>query len=246
MKKTLSVIMAALMIFAMASSAFAADAKTDLKVEIEGITKTLFDGTVTVSKSDTVLDALRATGVEVVATESQYGAYIVSIGGDAAGKFGSWDGWLFMLDGKEISASADLVKVGEAKEMTVYYGDPYGIGMQYPEADEHISEGYITFTSADTVTDWETYESTTTVNPVADATVTFSNGTVLKTDKDGKIELTKDLKKAGSYTYTIEKYSDKGCPLVLRTTGEYSISFFEMIRNWFISLFAKIAALFNR
>lgn len=246
MKKTLSIIMAALMLFAMASFAFAADETISLKVDVEGITKTLFNDTVTVDKDASCLDALKATKVEVVSTESEYGAYIVSIGGDAAGKFGGWDGWLFMLDGKEISASADLVKVGEAKEMTVYYGDPYGIGMQYPEADEHISEGYITFTSADTVTDWETYESTTTVNPVADATVTFSNGTVLKTDKDGKIDLTKDLKKAGSYTYTVEKYSDKGCPLVLRTTGEYSISFFEMIRNWFISLFAKIAALFNR
>ncbi len=259
MKKTLSIIMAALMLFAMASFAFAEDAQTDLKVEIEGIKKTLFNGTVTVSKSASVLDVVYETGLDVVAEDSSYGGkYISSIGGDAAGTFGGWDGWLFELDGVESYLSVDQATVGDSSFLLFYYGDPYGeAGMQRPQADEHISDGYITFTSADTVTDWTTGESTTTVNPVADATVTFSDGTVLKTDETGKVNLKYKLQKAGNYTYTVEKYAESGLPLVLRTTGSYSVEgpdsfglkvnvFFEAVKDWFNNIFQKIAALFNR
>ena len=258
-KKSLSIFLATLMIFAVLScSASALERKTEIHVQVEGITKTLFDDSIKISKKATVLDALSATGLDLVVTDSEYGKYITSIEGEAAGTFGGWDGWLYELNGVELSVSVDQAEIGDSFNLLAYYGDPYGVGMQYPVANQRVSEGYITFTSTDTVTNWDTGESVTSENPVVGATVTFDDGTVLTTDSEGKIYLTEELMQKGVHFYKIEKYAENGLPVVLRTEGWYAVNpgapegavlniieFFAKIYNWFVNLFQKIIGIFK-
>ncbi|MCR5783223.1 MAG: DUF4430 domain-containing protein [Clostridia bacterium] len=263
-RRILSIILSALVLLTMmsccVSAAYYDRNKTYLSVRVEGISKTFYDDSFNISRDATVLDALRETGLDVVVKESQYGLYVSSIEGNTEKTFGGWDGWLFELNGEELQTSVDQAKIGDNVNLLVYYGDPYGVGMEYPYAEIRTYEGYITVLNMKF--DDSEFESGNQPEPtpIVGATVTFDDGTVLTTDSEGKVYLTDELKGDKVYFFTIEKYAENGLPIVLRTHGWYSckvespldpvwsavFDFFFRMHDWFTNLFQKIAAVFGR
>lgn len=212
------------------SAVLAADKTMSVTIRIEGTEKNLFyetqdipyTDTLTLQKALSYIDTqekdLTITGVDA--------AYITDINGDTAGKFGGWDGWLYTVNGEAASVGIDSLKLNDGDNIVLYYGDPFGVGMQYPVADtSDIKEGKIRFTSSDTTYDAD-YKATVAVNPVVGATVTWSNGvksTDYITDKEGVIILDKADLTSGAHAVQISKIGDAGIPLVLRYAPDYTI-----------------------
>lgn len=210
---------------------FAADKTMNVNLRIEGVDKNLFYDTVEVPYTDALTlqqaltyidaqeDSIAITGVDT--------AYITDINGEAAGQFGGWDGWLYKVNGADSSVGIDSLELADGDNVVLYYGDPYGVGMQFPVADTSaIKDGVISFTSSDTTYDAD-YNPIVTVNPVVGATVTWTNGDTTKdyvTNDKGVITVDADQLTAGAHAVQISKVGDTKLPLVLRFTPDYSIS----------------------
>ena len=204
--------------------AFADNGTMNITLRIEGINGTLYQKTLSVPYTDTLSvqeliiyadehdDGIVVTGITGPAP------YITDINGEYAGTFGGWDGWLFNVNGEEPAAGMNAVNLTDGDNVIVYYGDPYGIGMQYPKLDlSRIGEGIIRFTSLDTTYD-ESFNPITAENPVADMTVIFDNDTsnTYKTNADGIITVSPAITPNGTHTINVEKKNAAGLPLVLR------------------------------
>lgn len=209
-----------------------AGGEVSFTLRIEGINKTAFYGEVTVPAAEgstTLKDAMiyiSASNNEL-AVKGAEEDYITDINGDTAGKFGGWDGWLFTVNGVEAATGMSGCTLKGGESVVFYYGDPYGIGMQFPVMDTAaLDNGTIIFTSSDTTYD-DNYNPTVTVNPVADMEVTLTgqNGITesYKTDKDGKIDIS-STKLTGNTSVSIAKYAENGCPLVLRFAHDTEIN----------------------
>lgn len=224
-----SLLALALVLGICAPSAFAEDTLT-LTLRIEGVRENLFYKTVEVPVADaatlqaalTYIDAqedtLTLTGVDT--------AYITDINGEAAAQFGGWDGWMYRVNGAEPPVGIDGFALTDGDSVVLYYGDPYGVGMQYPVADTSaLASGKLKFTSTDTTYDAAGTPSTAE-NPVTGATVTWLSGDVsteYTTDENGEITLDTSLLTEGAHALQIAKVSDTGIPLVLRFAPDYTV-----------------------
>lgn len=221
--------------FAVVSSvttAFAADKTMSITLRIEGIKENLYYDKVEIPYTEDSLtlqealayideqnDTIAITGVDT--------SYITEINGEAAGQFGGWDGWLYKVNNAEASVSIDALELADGDSALLYYGDPYGVGMQFPAADaSDIEDGIIRFTSSDTTYD-ESNNAIMAVNPVAGATVTWESkdaATEYVTDENGEIKIASDELAAGSHKVQISKTGDSGIPLVLRLEPDFKIT----------------------
>lgn len=213
------------------STAFAAEKTMSITIRIEGIEKNLFYATEQVPYTDSLTlaqaltyidtkeDSISITGVDT--------GYLTDINGDTAGKFGGWDGWLYKVNGKDPVVSIGSQELSEGDNVVLYYGDPFGVGMQFPVADtSKLKDGVITFTSSDTTYD-ANYNPIVKVNPVVGATVTWSNGNTTKefiTDKNGSVKIDTDLLADGAHAVQISKTGDTKLPLALRFAPDYVVS----------------------
>ncbi|MDF2685932.1 MAG: hypothetical protein K0S55_1113 [Clostridia bacterium] len=228
----LSVIMILVMFTVSCISALNVSAAVEtmnITLRIEGINSNMYYKAVEVPYTDSLTlqaaltyidsqeDSLKITGADA--------AYITDINGDTAGKFGGYDGWMFKVNGINAAVGIDSCKLAEGDSVLLYYGDPFGVGMQYPEADySGISNGIIKFTSSDTTYDAD-YNPTVTVNPVAGATVTWYNDNTpvtYTTDNSGEIKVDSGKLEEGFHAIQITKTNDAGIPLVLRFAPDYS------------------------
>lgn len=137
--------------------------------------------------------------------------YITAVNEASAGKFGGWDGWLYRVGGVEPSAPMNEYTVSDGDEILLFYGDPYGKGMQFPNMERNGNT--LTFTSNDTTYD-ENFDPVSVVNPVADMNVTI-DGKVYKTNESGSISA--DELPEGDLLCSYDKYDENGLPLVLRS-----------------------------
>ena len=157
LKKSVSLLLALIMLMS-ACCAFAS-AASDIKVNvrIEGINDKLFYGNVTVPSGATVLDAIKqadsvSSKIKVTVKNGAYGAYVTAVNSEKEKTFGGYDGWNYRVNGVDPSVSMDKYKVKSGAKIILYYGDPYGKGMQYPVADTSmLAAGYLSFKSTDTV-----------------------------------------------------------------------------------------------
>ena len=196
MKKTIiiSAIGASLLAMSMPITA-SADENSDVTVRIEGINECLYYGTYELSESKTVADVLSSIDEadDSISITGISDGYITAVNDDKAAHFGGWDGWLYLVNDVEPTVSVSEYTVKGGDSIVLYYGDPYGVGMQRPVADtSEISKGIIKFTSKDAEYDAD-YNVTYNVNPVADMTVTWeSDGktTEIVTDENGQITAT--------------------------------------------------------
>lgn len=197
-------------------------------LHIEGINETLYYGEISVQDESTLQDALTHfadnNGIEFEGLDT---AYITSVNGETAGAFGGWDGWLYRVNGVEATAGIDGYALQNGDEIVLFYGDPYGAGMQFPEIDgSRLSEGIVRFISRDTVYD-EDFNPSVSVNPITGAEVLFldenpllSYGFTLITDENGEVTIPSDFNAEDTVQLYISKYDENGLPLVLRRSSK--------------------------
>ncbi len=199
-------------------------------LRIEGINETIFcdnvtlpteDGTLTLQEAIVAFDEANDDVTVTGATDD----YITDINGDAAGCFGGWDGWLFMINETSPVAGMSGCTLNNGDEVLFYYGDPFGIGMQFPVINtDNIKEGIISFISSDT-TYAEDFTPIVKENPVIGMTVILSDGNSEKeftTDSEGKIDISASGY-SGATSISIKKVAENGCPLVLRLAPGTSV-----------------------
>lgn len=80
---------------------------------------------VEISSSDNAYTVLRKSGATVNARKSQYGIYVVGINGLNEFDKGDESGWMYSVNGKEPSSSADSTKVGNGDKVRWYYVTGY-------------------------------------------------------------------------------------------------------------------------
>lgn len=73
----------------------------------------LFDETVELEEGATVYDALVATGVTFVSTESSMGSYVSGIGGLSMGDEGEMSGWIYTVNQESVMESANDLKLSD-------------------------------------------------------------------------------------------------------------------------------------
>ena len=235
MKKTIiiSAIGASLLAMSMPFIA-SADENSDVTVRIEGINECLYYRTYELSESKTVADVLSSIDEadDSISITGISDGYITAVNDDKAAHFGGWDGWLYLVNDAEPTVSVSEYTVKGGDSIVLYYGDPYGVGMQRPVADtSEISKGIIKFTSKDAEYDAD-YNVTYNVNPVADMTVTWeSDGktTEIVTDENGQITVPSDFLTKGSHKLSVSKVSESGIPLVLRLAPDFEVQVDEII-----------------
>ena len=173
-------------------------------LRIEGNSSCIFEGELTFSEGETLQNVLLAfdDANENITFKGTADSYISEINGEASGKFGGWDGWLFLLNGKMSDVGISDVKLKKGDSVVFFYGDPYGAnGFLFPEYS--VSEGKITFTADG--------------KPIDGLKVTL-NGTEHLTDSTGSVSCA-----AGKYTLQIGKYAESGLSLVLRLPENTSV-----------------------
>lgn len=259
-KKVLSLMLTVIM----ALGVFAATVNASenaVSLRIEGIESCLYYGDITVNDGDSVYDVLLKAdaaddSLTVVASSSQYGAYVTSINGITAGSQTAmkWDGWMFLVDGVSPSVGMDAFTVSGGEAIVIYYGDPYNTGMQYPIVNFDAETGTFTLTSLDTVYD-ENWNATTEECPVSGYSLIWevSDGeTVTVTaDENGVAVIPEEYLTYGAHKVQYEKTAANGLPLILRAAPDFSVeipdnrSFFEKIIDAIVDFFNMIINFFK-
>lgn len=253
-KKALSVLLAALMLVSVfALSAFAAG-KITVTLRIEGIKACLYYGKVTLDADSTVLDVLTqadkdSTALTVTVVDSEYGPYVSAINGESEKTFKGWDGWLYRVNGTEPQLSAGKAKVNAGDSIVFYYGDPYGVGMQYPVVNtESLSEGKISFTSLDTEYD-ENWNPVLKEKSVTGYTLTWgyknSKTVTLTPDANGVCTIPEEYLTNEAHSVQIERYAPNGCPTVLRLAPDFTVGE-KTATNILYELLAKLKSFFAK
>jgi len=212
-----------------------------IKLRVEGVSGNIFygevevinDGSLTVSEALAYIDAHNEQ-LSIIGVEN---SYITEINGEIAADFTAagaiYDGWLYKVNGTEPYNSIADCLINDGDEILLYYGDPYGVGMQYPKVDKtQIGMGILNFTSDDTTYN-ENWEPVVTQNPVSGATVTWYYGSQgqsvsYTTDENGYITIDEQYLDAGEHAIQIEKTGaieagNKKLPLILRFSPDYKI-----------------------
>ncbi len=259
-KKSLSVILAVMMIFGCLSVAvFAQDGNVTVSLRIEGIDSCLYYGNVAVESGATVLDVIKTAdekddSLAVTVVDSKYGDYITTVNGITAGTYTAmkWDGWSYLVNGESPMVGVSAYEVTGGETVVLYYGDPYNTGMQYPimNSDE-LSEGAVSFTSMDTTYDSETWLPVVKECPVTDYTLIWGyNGKTveLTPDENGVCKIPYKYMTYGKHTLQIERYDEKtGLPTVLRYAPDnsVSISLSDAIMNAIRMIIEMITSIFH-
>ncbi len=266
LKKALAVLLTVLTVLSCFTAfAFAIDGKATVMLRIEGIKACQYYGKVTVDSGATVLDVVNKAAksdpsLTVTVVDSKYGPYISAINGEAEKTFKGYDGWLYRVNGTEPEVGVSAYTVSDKDSVTVYYGDPYGVGMQYPTANtSELENGKISFTSLDTVYD-ESWNPVQKENPVTGYTLTweYSGGktVTLTPDENGICTIPEEYRTKGAHGVQIERYAANGCPTVLRFAPDFYVGektsdnildeliaklkeFFAKIVEFFKSIFKK-------
>lgn len=198
-------------------------AELTVSLRIEGAADTYFYDTVTTTATNVLELMQEVDAAEESITFTIADGYLSAVNEEAAASFGGWDGWLYRVNDTEPGAMADTA-VNDGDVIVLYYGDPYGVGMQYPQFA--CADGVVTVTSTDTTYD-ESGTPVSAENPVAGATVTwYTDGVPAEyvTDENGQFTLAGDSANAGEHIVSIEKNSEAGLPLVLRVAEDFTVT----------------------
>lgn len=229
MKKSIIISTICASLMAMSMPIVSAEEVSTVTLRIEGINECFyydeysFDGTddtlgKILSDIDLQNDNLSISGID--------DDYITAINNDTAGTFGGWDGWLYTVNGLEPTVGINEYTVEDGDSILLYYGDPYGVGMQYPSADiSEIENGVITFTSSDAVYDAD-YNVSYETNPVVGMTVSWKSDdeiTNFVSDENGQIQIPSELLSDGNHSVSWLRTAENGLPTVLRSAPDYSI-----------------------
>lgn len=188
---TLAAILAAIFLFSCAP-------QTTVTLRVEGNESTVIYGNVVIEEGMNLQDLMIAFD-EVNEKITFAGAeedYIYEVNGEAAGKFGGYDGWCVMVNGKNAETSMSGITLSPGDDVVLYYGDPFGVGMIFPEVK--VEGNSIVFTDENGA-------------PIEGITVEL-DGKEYKTNAEGRVE---DLA-AGEYTMNFSLFSESGVTRILR------------------------------
>ena len=237
LKKSVSLLLALIMLMSACCAFASAASNIKVNVRIEGINDKLFYGNVTVPSGATVLDAIKqadsvSSKIKVTVKNGAYGAYVTAVNSEKEKTFGGYDGWNYRVNGVDPSVSMDKYKVKSGAKIILYYGDPYGKGMQYPVADTSmLAAGYLSFKSTDTV--YRADGTTKTTESIITGYILewgLGNGATvdLYPDENGLVYIDKEFLTKGEHSVQIIKTDDSGMPLVLRFAPDYMINVTEI------------------
>lgn len=206
-----------------------ADVETDneirVNIRIEGISECLYyDDVIYLANSETAAAAeiikfadIYSDDIEISWTHSDYGDYISAVNGEMEGAFGGWEGWQYMVNGESPAVGVSACEIKSGDEIVIYYGDSYGVGMQYPVPVYDYADGTLTLTSLDLSydADWNPIE---TENPVTGVKIElYGDETyILETDENGCADLAAAGVEPGNYKLSYSKYAENGIPMILR------------------------------
>ncbi len=100
-----------------------ADSRLTVTVTVDGSAAGAGSSSATVAleQGATVYDALKATGVSINATDTQYGIYVSSIGGLAEKEHGSSSGWMYSVNGVTPMTSCGNYTLKNGDSVVWYY-----------------------------------------------------------------------------------------------------------------------------
>lgn len=259
-KKSLSVILAVMMIFGCLSAAvFAQDSSMTVSLRIEGIDSCLYYGDIVTKDGASVLDVIKLadekdSSLSIDISKSTYGDYITAVNGITAGSYTTkqLDGWLYMVDDESPIVGVSAYRLTSGQKVVLYYGEPFNTGMQYPIMNtDKLSDGILSFTSIDTTYDPDTWEPFVAECAVNDYTLIWGyNGKTVKltADENGICTIPYKYLTYGEHTVQIERYDAKtGLPTVLRYAPDFSVSigFSDAITNFIRMIIDLILSFFH-
>jgi hypothetical protein len=210
--------------FAGQVQALAAPEPVNVTLRVEGASANLLHTSLEVLSVEgapqTALDALKqgldGAGITYTITSTDWGPYIQAIGGEEAGTFGGFDGWIFVVnnDTAPVGAADYLINAGE--HLVFYYGmfppdtliPTVGISPANPQAGEEF-----TVTVSSTYFDWGLGGSVTVT--IAGVLLTFNSQEYL-TDANGQAVI-QAPETAGTYNLKARKDVHASYPLMVRT-----------------------------
>ncbi len=192
-----------------------------VSIRIEGINKTIINEKDYRTEKNTVYEAvyelLSEKDIPMLVSDSEYGKYISSIDDDAAGNFGGYDGWMYLVNGSSPSDSIDSCNIKDGDEIILYYGgyDPQTLIPKVELSQEKVETGDdFTITISSTYFDWDKNENVTST--IDDVKIEF-DGKTYHSNKDGKATLVAPFN-PGKYELKISKVREDGYPLIVRDT----------------------------
>lgn len=227
MKKTAKIIsasLATLLITSSAVTAFAAEEKDiNVSLRIEGIDSCLLYNSYELSEGSTASDLIQyadklSDAITVTGAEN---GYITDVNGEAAGKFGGWDGWQYTVNAVSPSVGVNDYTLNNNDTVVLYYGD-YPCFIPQIDTSALYTDGKLSFTAEQTTYDSDWNPTVSTV-AIADMTVTF-DGHTYTTDENGSITLSKADFTSGEHSVQVAKKNANGAPAVCRYADDFTVS----------------------
>ncbi len=104
-----------------ASSAEQSAITVSVTVDASKVSAGSSSATVSLAQGATVYDALKATGVSMNASNTQYGIYVSSIGGLAEKEHGATSGWMYSVNGVTPMTACSNYKLSNGDKVVWYY-----------------------------------------------------------------------------------------------------------------------------
>lgn len=100
-----------------------ADSKITVTVTVDGsaVGAGSSSASIAVAPGSSVYDALKATGVSINATDTQYGVYVSAIGGLAEKEYGSTSGWMYSVNGVTPMTSCGNYRLSDGDTVVWHY-----------------------------------------------------------------------------------------------------------------------------
>lgn len=205
----------------------AAKPMVQVTVDVEGPAASIASGTV---YGGTALEALnklaKAEGFAVDTKSSSFGIYVAGIGGVEAGRFGGYDGWMYIVQrgGKWVSVydAVDQLALQAGDRLVFYYGD-YGVtklvdSVSYQPAEP--KEGTPLQVTVNSLT-WD-FDGNPVTAGAAGVTVSIGGKTAVTNDQ-GVASFGTDLP-PGTQKVEITGYQGNAVPAVVRYTGSVKVT----------------------
>jgi len=197
----------------------------NIHVRVEGSSSNIVDKDISVTSAVYAMDALKQTldseNISYDIRSGSWGQYINSIKGEVTGKFGGYDGWIYIVNGVMPSIGAGDYKIKDGDNLVFYYG-MYPPDTLIPQVDLQPAQPKVgdnlTVTATSSYDDWNT-GNTVTVK-VAGAVVSF-NGKTYTTDAKGQAVIPSPSL-PGTYQLKVSKDNEGSYPSIIRT-GSISV-----------------------